>query len=231
MKNFITFLFLLLCCPGIRLAAQTNYYTETKTFHEDGYTYQCDVNEASMVSLYNADYTYYKTKQINLTTGKAHRYIPGLSPLEREARTKPQCFAIVNRAFPPEIKARVNGRELMIKLYIESATGKIADVVFKFTTDNLAEIYTQVPVSVYREIEVELKKSVRFTPSAEGKKLNYIFMFWQQDPNVTLRSDPLIPIEPTDPDPSVDESVRDSSGQITTNSIDVEEEVEEDEKE
>lgn len=231
MKTFITFLFVLLCCTGIRLAAQTNYYTETKTFHEDGYTYQCDVNEAAMVSLYNADCTYYKTKQIDLTTGKAYRYIPGLSPLEREARTKPQCFAIVNRAFPPEIKARVNGRELMIILYIEPTTGKIADVVFEFTTDNLAEIYTQVPVSVYREIEVELKENVRFTPSALGKKLNYIFMFWTQDPNVTVKSDPLTPIEPTDPDPSVDDSVIDDSGQITTNSLDVEEEVEEDEEE
>lgn len=60
MKNFITFLFLLLCCPGIRLAAQTNYYTETKTFHEDGYTYQCDVNEAAMVSLYNAEALVYQ---------------------------------------------------------------------------------------------------------------------------------------------------------------------------
>ena len=27
--------------------AQTNYYTTTKTFNEQGYTYQCDVVKAS----------------------------------------------------------------------------------------------------------------------------------------------------------------------------------------
>ena len=59
--------------------------------------------------------------------------------------------------------------------------------VFNFTTQSIADIYTQVPVSVYREIEVELKKNVQFTPSDVGKNLNYIFMFWEQDPNVTIK--------------------------------------------
>lgn len=204
MKTIFTFLFLSLCCNCIHLTAQTNYYPETKTFHENGYTYQCDVDEASMVSLYNAECTYYKTEQIDLTTGKRYEFTPGKPPLAREPYTKPQCFAIVNKAFSPEVKARIDGRELMIKLYIETATGKIADVVFKFTTGNLAKIYTQVPVSVYREIEVELKKNVRFTPSAVGKKLNYIFMFWKQDPNVTIKSTPLTPGGQVDPDSAKD---------------------------
>lgn len=214
MKTIFTFLFLSLCCTGIRLTAQTNYYPETKTFHEDGYTYQCDVDEASMVSLYNASCTYYKTEQIDLSTGKRYEYIPGKPPLAREARTKPQCFAIVNRAFPPEIKARIDGRELTIVLYIESVTGKIVDVVFNFLTGRLAEIYTQVPVSVYREIEVELKKNVRFTPSAIGRNLSYIFMFWTQDPNVTIQNAPLKPLEPVEPDLPDDESPRDDGGPI-----------------
>ena len=188
MKNFITFLLLFLTCSAnFHLTAQANYYPDTKTFYENGYTYQCDVNEASMVYLYNADYTYCKTEQIDLTTGKRYEFVPGKPPLAREPYTKPKCFAIVNKAFPPEIKARINGRELSIVLYIESATGKIADVVFNFTTQKIADIYTQVPVSVYREIEVELKKNVQFTPSDVGKNLNYIFMFWKQDPNVTIK--------------------------------------------
>lgn len=102
----------------------------------------------------------------------------------------------------------------MIKLYIESATGKIVDVVLKFTTGKLATTYTQVPVSVYREIEVELKKSVRFTPSAIGKNLSYIFMFWKQDPNVTIQNAPLKPLEPVEPDLPDNESPRDDGGPI-----------------
>ena len=35
------------------LHAQTNYYTTTKTFNENGYTYQCDVAASRFVSLYN----------------------------------------------------------------------------------------------------------------------------------------------------------------------------------
>ena len=34
--------------------SQTNYYTTTKTFNEQGYTYQCDVNTKSGdIKLYN----------------------------------------------------------------------------------------------------------------------------------------------------------------------------------
>ena len=41
------------------LTAQTNYYTHDKTFYEDGYTYQCDVEEGSQsVTLYNKNSSY-----------------------------------------------------------------------------------------------------------------------------------------------------------------------------
>ena len=33
--------------------AQTNYYAVTKTFNEQGYTYQCDVSGGRNVTLYN----------------------------------------------------------------------------------------------------------------------------------------------------------------------------------
>lgn len=187
MKASIYFCIFIICLCS-RTSAQTNYYAETKTFHEDGYTYQCDVNKASVASLYNAECHYYKTEQIDLRTGEKYKFLPGLQPLEKENQTKPQCFAIVNRAFPPEIKTKIKHIELCIALYINPATGQIADVVFRFPTLTSIAPYTLVPISVYREIEIELKKSVRFTPSAEGKNLNYISMFWRQDPNVTIKN-------------------------------------------
>ena len=58
-------------------------------------------------------------------------------------------------------------------MYISSETGKIAEVDFDFVTFNpLATI----SVSVYRQIETQLKENVWFVPTEYGKGLNYIFM-------------------------------------------------------
>lgn len=194
MKAFIFFLALGMCIC-VNLSAQTNYYTETKTFYEDGYTYQCDIDKVTDVSLYNIECRFYnKVEQIDLRTGKKYNGLLHMLPhLERESRTKPQCFSIVNKAFPAEIKAKVNRIELQILLYIDPKTGEIADVVFCFPSEDYFAPYALTPVSVYREIEVELKKNVRFTPTAEGKNLNYIFKFWMQDPNVTIKNVPATP--------------------------------------
>ena len=48
------FSFLLFFC-AVYTAAQTNYYTETKTFKESGYVYQCDVLPGNDVRLYNKE--------------------------------------------------------------------------------------------------------------------------------------------------------------------------------
>ena len=62
MKRHIAYLCLLFCVTNI--CAQESYYNETKTFVEDGYTYQCDVEKPGvMVYLYNKDYKDVYTKQ------------------------------------------------------------------------------------------------------------------------------------------------------------------------
>ena len=43
-----------LCCISY-LSAQTYYYGVTETFHENGYTYQCDVQSSMRVRLYNKE--------------------------------------------------------------------------------------------------------------------------------------------------------------------------------
>ena len=42
---------LVIVCSVISSIAQTNYYEVTKTLVENGYTYQCDVSVAKMVTL------------------------------------------------------------------------------------------------------------------------------------------------------------------------------------
>ncbi len=46
------FSFLLFFC-AVYAAAQTNYYTETKTFQESGYTYRCDVLSGNDTRFYD----------------------------------------------------------------------------------------------------------------------------------------------------------------------------------
>ena len=83
----------------VDLSAQTNYYSQDKTFYEDGYTYQCDVTEgAGLVNLYNKDSKYIYVKQINRYTGeKISSDEKRLSPFEEETWTKPKCRSIVNK--------------------------------------------------------------------------------------------------------------------------------------
>ena len=51
MKTIITLTCMLFC--AFYLSAQTKYYSTTKIFNENGYSYQCDVDIAKGVTLYN----------------------------------------------------------------------------------------------------------------------------------------------------------------------------------
>lgn len=95
------FLLLFISLFMVDLSAQTNYYSQDKTFYEEGYTYQCDVTEgAGLVNLYNKDSKYIYVKLINRHTGeKKSREEEFLNEFEEETWTKPKCRSIVNNAF------------------------------------------------------------------------------------------------------------------------------------
>lgn len=177
----VPFILFIISLFMVDLSAQTNYYSQDKTFYEDGYTYQCDVTEgAGLVNLYNKDSKYIYVKQINRYTGeKISREEELLNEFEEETWTKPKCRSIVNNAFSSAEKQRVKGSELIITMYIDPDTGKVADVEFIFVTFNP---YATIPISVYRKIEVEIKKNIWFKITPEGKKRNYIMLWWGQEP-------------------------------------------------
>lgn len=190
MKHLIVFI--VLWFDVVDVVAQTNYYTTTKTFYESGYTYQCDVPVYKLVSLYNIENKLTYTDVIYAETGKF--YAPELGdpphPLKDDNWTKQLCNSIVNKTFSDSEKARVKGREFGVIMCINSQTGKVEEVYFKFTTFGP---YATIPVSVYRKIETEIKSKVWFTPTAEGRKLNYIFRAWNGEPQVIPPPKPLKP--------------------------------------
>ena len=104
----------------------------------------------------------------------------GIDLTEDDNWTRTKRHSIVKEAFTAAEKQRVKGRKLTTTIIINSHTGKVDEVYFDFVN---FEPYATIPVSVFRKIELELKKNVWFTPTAEGRKLNYILLWWGQDPS------------------------------------------------
>jgi hypothetical protein len=167
---------LLLCLTD--MTAQTYYYNTTKTFNESGYTYQCDVPEWDMVTLYNTNNQFTYTDMYYKGTDHTYRYDGSNDTFDTETWTRSKCYSIVNDAFSSGEAGRVRGDSFGISLIIAPDTGRVIEVCFKFTkTDKFATI----PVSVYRKIETELKANIWVTPTAEGKKLNYLLLHWRHE--------------------------------------------------
>lgn len=175
MRTIITVISLL--CSTY-LMAQTNYYTATKTFNENTYTYQCDVDESKWVTLYNKNnkFTYLYSKY---KATEEHYFPPSgkwVRLWEKDTWTANKRESIVANALSASEKQRVKGRGVTINMYINSQTGKIDEVNFEFHGTNP---YATIPLSVYRKIETELKSQVWYTPTAEGRKLNFILRNWR----------------------------------------------------
>lgn len=178
-------------------SAQTYHYIETETLEGDGYTYQCDV-KYGLATLYNKENKLTYEDNIDNRTGRMYSPNGKEMCLEEETWTKPKCFSIVNQAFTAEEKAKVAGREFTISLCISPQSGRIIEVYFNFLASK-RNPYTTIPVSVYRKIEVELKKNIYFTPTKVGKNLSYILLWWRQDPNVTIKDKSNEPLKPSGP--------------------------------
>jgi len=159
--------------------AQTYYYNTTKTFNESGYTYQCDLRYGAVV-LYNKANLFTYTNQIYKNDGKSveEGHWAKKPDVQKETWTKPLARTIVNNAFTAVEKSRFKGEFLCITMIISPETGKVIEVSFDFMPKSG---YGTVPVSTYRKIETDLKAQIWFTPTAEGKKVNYLMRFWLQE--------------------------------------------------
>lgn len=177
MKTFISFIVCLCCATGIY--AQSKLYEETKQILGEGYTYQCKVSSTILVDLYNIEQQFVEKDQINRNTGEYSSIKDSYTPqFESDNWTRPKCYSIVSNAFSEAEKQRLRGVRLQISLYIHPDTGKVIDVSFAFSNrDNFATI----PISVYRKMELELKKNIWFTPTEHGKQFNYILLWWSQE--------------------------------------------------
>ena len=155
--------------------AQTNYYTTSKTFYENGYTYRCDLCASRFLDLYNVNNkwvgkfpSYKSTGETFVMPDAGIQLTTHASWLENKEKVK----NIVNAAFTAAQKQTITDEELYIDLYINTETGKIDDVCFSFLNN---KPYAYIPVSVYRNIELAIKENVQEVLTDEGRKLNFIY--------------------------------------------------------
>ncbi|NDV84225.1 DUF5043 domain-containing protein [Bacteroides sp. 51] len=181
MKTIIVFISLLFCVASV--SSQTNYYTTTKTFYENGYTYQCDVAASRTVTLYNKSNKWTYVEQVYKSSGEIFIMPDDLSVELIDDNSwknnRLKLISIVNNAFSATEKQRVRGdHKLGVVLYINPVSGRVDELHFTFVTFNP---FAVIPLSVYRKIETEIKKELLYVPTSEGRKLNYIGLWWSQE--------------------------------------------------
>lgn len=178
MKIIITLIGTLFCISY--LSAQTNFYDVTKTFNENGYSYQCDVPSSGIVTLYNKSNQWIYVDQVYKSSGK-YFIMDDDCPnvIEFDTWVDPKCESIVNKVFSVIEKRRVKEHQFQIGMYINPDTGKVDEVDFTFA--NFGP-YATIPISVYRKIEMDIKQNIWFVPTDEGRKLNYILYWTEVEP-------------------------------------------------
>ena len=172
---------LLLLCVWFsfnKATAQTYYYNTTKTFNENGYTYQCDKANHGIVTLYNKANKYTCTSYQNKDgspIGNPEKLFP---LIEKDNWTRQKCFSIINSAFSSAEKQRVKGDLIDVSMTIDTSTGKVIEVDFSiYYSTPLGTI----PISTYRNIELALKNQVWFTLTKTGKNLKFVKIGWMHE--------------------------------------------------
>ena len=154
--------------------AQTNQFPTTRTIQGNGFTYQVVV-AGGIVRLYNSTNQFTRDLQWGFRDGsvvpREFWFGEDIFTNNRDA-VRNQMTTIVRNALSAAERQRVGNNRLGVTLRINSDTGEIFEVEFRFDTDNP---FTTIPVQVYRNIEVNLKNQLRFNPTAQGRRLNYIF--------------------------------------------------------
>ena len=158
--------------------AQTFHYNTTRTFRETGFTYQANVSYG-MVTLFNAANRHDFHRIQTFRDGSplsAEDLRGGLGPIvtPRSSTVIPTVTNIVRNALSPAERQRVGDWQLFVRMYVDQAATTprpVTEVKFSFSTNSP---FATIPVSVYRQIELEIKRQIRFAPTANGRRLSHV---------------------------------------------------------
>ena len=166
------------------LLPQINYYPTTKTFYEDGYVYQCDIDESGMITLYNKDnsFTYAHYANKDDTRVPSDVLLGRVQLIEDDNWTRSKCGEIANNVFSSSERVNVANGEYFVRLIVNPFTGKVDEVFFRFMYN---DPFVTVPMSTFRKLELALKEKIWFTVTPAGKKLKFILRGWRQEVSPT----------------------------------------------
>ena len=173
MRRLFFILGLLLATNAI--VAQTNYYTERKTFNMEGYTYISDIVNAG--ELYNAENKWIDQQPRYKDTGEIfeeENIRIELSTGETWDRAEALCDSIIRAEFSAIDMNRIknNTDKITVVLYVNSETGVVDEVSFSFYRESP---YAYIPVSTYRRIELAIKENVRLSLANDYKILTFVY--------------------------------------------------------
>ena len=175
MRRLFFILGLLLATNAI--VAQTNYYTERKTFNMEGYTYISDIVNAG--ELYNAENKWIDQQPRYKDTGEIFDSENSRFELTFNSswdKAISLCDSIIRAEFSADDMERISkdDRKIFITLYINSETGIVEEVSFSFYDESA---YAYIPVSTYRRIELAIKENVRLSLANDYKILTFVY-YW-----------------------------------------------------
>ena len=189
---------------------QSDYTTDTLKM--EGYAYVCDTLKHTLVTLRN----------IEDHPGREDLCYADGTPLENELALslhidafvitnsiKMHLREIVDDAFSHEQADGLEGDKLNIVFNISSNNGNVTDVYFNYPS--FTE-YANIPIEVYRNMEVRFKNEICFELTDLGRKLNYCLLSWTQCPSGRVEA---LPEEETDEDDS--ETINTNIGTININ--------------
>jgi hypothetical protein len=177
---------------AVNAKAQTNYYMETGTFRESGFTYQADV-ERVVDRLLRSTTLRSTDIDMNDKTGKVilsnknnrYRFLPETfrdgTPVDLRTWESPweggslsirnNVRTIINSILSASERERMGKHRLEVTVFFNSDTGRAMESHFAFDKDNP---FATLHVPVYRKIELEILRQLTITPTAYGRRLSFI---------------------------------------------------------
>ena len=200
MKRLINICILLCICTN-SVCAQRDYdffkpedYA-SDTLRMDGYTYVCDTLVLFKdICIYNAENHPGRSMNLNYKDGSPIKiesiddlFFGGKPEVVLNDNTSRKLFNIIDCGFSKEQALIVFPKTLDIVLNISSSDGTITDVYFWYQQESK---YTEIPLDVFRQIELSLKNEVVFELTEEGRRMNYCYLSWSQVPKGRIEIEP-----------------------------------------
>ena len=159
-----------------------NYYRKDTIYVMNGYRYRCDGLKGCVV-LYNADYQN-KWEEKDLVYKETGNFFDSEfgkhNPIVNNLSMNNKVLSIIDNAFTKEfVEYLKDDKNLTVTMYLNSETGKVEEVSFWFLHSSA---FASLPISTYRNIELQLVNEISYTPSSIGRQLNYIMLSLMRKP-------------------------------------------------